>query len=67
MRVRPLVGQQIHTATEGRNAIALRGRFAGRLLRPGTYRLTVTPSADNSTGRPTAAGFEVLARGSRNR
>jgi hypothetical protein len=44
----------------GTNTLGLAGRLKGKELKPATYRLVATPSADQSTGRSVRATFHVI-------
>lgn len=53
-------GSVMRSRPAGADDFRFDGRFAGRALRPGRYRLVATPSADGRTGRPARARFRVV-------
>jgi hypothetical protein len=54
------VGTLSVTGKAGANAVAFRGKLAGRTLAPGRYRLLVTALADGKTSAAAAAQFTVV-------
>jgi hypothetical protein len=43
----------------GKNSFHFTGRLNGKALKPGTYRLDATPTADGDTGRTVSVRFRV--------
>jgi hypothetical protein len=44
----------------GANHFAFTGRIGGARLKPGSYRLVATPTANGQTGRPVSASFRIV-------
>ena len=59
-RTSTLKGSFMQTAKAGVNSFGFSGRLGGRRLKPGSYRLVATPSANGRTGRPVSARFRVV-------
>jgi hypothetical protein len=44
----------------GANSFAFTGRIGGNRLKPGSYRLLATPTANGQTGQPVSASFRIV-------
>jgi hypothetical protein len=58
-RYRRLRGSFTRAGAAGRNRFRFTGRFGGRTLRPGRYRLVATPRAGTRSGKPKRAHFRI--------
>jgi hypothetical protein len=54
------VGGFTHADRAGANAIRFTGRIGGHALKPGSYRLVVTPRANRQIGNSASASFHIL-------
>jgi DNA-binding beta-propeller fold protein YncE len=58
---RQLKGNLVLHAKPGANRFAFSGRFKGAKLKPGPYRLVLTPRSEGEAGQPVRIKFTVLA------
>ncbi len=59
-RLRALPGAITRAGTPGANSFTFTGKIGPRTLRPGTYRLTATPTAGGSRGTPHTATLRIV-------
>lgn len=57
----PLKGNVLLHGKAKANRFAFSGRFKGKELKPGSYRLVLTPRSEGQAGRPARLRFTVLA------
>jgi hypothetical protein len=55
-----LPGHFTLAAQPGANSFAFTGRIGGKRLKPGSYRLVATPTANGRTGQPVSASFRIV-------
>ena len=55
-----LAASFILSAKAGPNSFSFTGRLANRKLRPGSYTLTATPTANGRTGKPASLSFTII-------
>ncbi len=59
-RTLKLKGSFMQTARAGANSFHFTGRLGGRRLKPGTYALVATPSANGKAGKPVSTTFRIV-------
>ena len=59
-RLEVLAGRFTRDGRAGANGFRFTGRFAGRKLKPGSYKLIATPSANGRTGTAVSASFHII-------
>jgi 6-phosphogluconolactonase len=57
---KPLKGNLGIAGKQGANRLVFSGRFQGRKLRPGVYRVALTPRSDDRSGPTSYARFTIL-------